>query len=109
MIYIRDGVRCYLSETLRRELYITDGQLMKEPKKRAILFGYKYYTTFCAIDFRKRLIRFKNSGKKSESSYGFDSKKDIPFSSILEVKNLEMDAFSGEHKNVIDLPFRGKF
>lgn len=31
-LYIRDGVRCYASKTMRKELYMTDGVLYKEPK-----------------------------------------------------------------------------
>ena len=30
--YIRDGTKCYLSETLRREFWITDGELNVESK-----------------------------------------------------------------------------
>jgi hypothetical protein len=32
--YIRDGVRCYISQVLRKELYITDGYLWKESKTK---------------------------------------------------------------------------
>lgn len=31
--YVRDGMRCYVSKTLRRELYLTDGLLYKKPQK----------------------------------------------------------------------------
>lgn len=30
--YIRDGVRCFVSESLRKELFVTDGLLFKESK-----------------------------------------------------------------------------
>lgn len=29
--YVRDGFRCYVSQSLRRELYLTDGILYKRP------------------------------------------------------------------------------
>ncbi len=28
--YIRDGVRCFVSESLRKELFVTDGTLFKQ-------------------------------------------------------------------------------
>ena len=31
VIFIRDGFKCYVSKTLRKELYLTDGVLVKEP------------------------------------------------------------------------------
>ena len=47
--YIRDGEKCYFSETLRHEHWITDGELMNEKREDC----------FVTIDFQKELIRFK--------------------------------------------------
>lgn len=58
MEYVRDGVRCYVSQTLRRELWITDGPLYKEPRKVSML-KKRYYGTFAVIDFKRQLVRFK--------------------------------------------------
>lgn len=40
--YIRDGIRCYVSETLRKELYVTDGVLFKESNTKMKAFKGKY-------------------------------------------------------------------
>ena len=50
--YIRNGARCFVSLTLRKELYITDGMLYKEPKVKMTLLKCSYYLTFVAIDFK---------------------------------------------------------
>ena len=56
--YIRDGVRCYVSRTLRKELYLTDGVLYKKPQKSG-KFKRKYFDTFVGIDFKRQIIRLK--------------------------------------------------
>lgn len=108
MVYVRDGIRCFVSETLRRELFITDGMLVKEPKKRAKMFGCKYYSVFCAIDFSRKLVRFKRSGLTREDLEGFAEEKDIPFAAVLEVRNLQLDVFTHEYKDLTELKFTGK-
>ena len=35
--YIRDGYRCYTSKTMRKELFLTDGCVFKEPEKKVHL------------------------------------------------------------------------
>lgn len=52
--YIRDGVRCYLSETLRHEPWITDGELRVESKE------WGSQCLYISIDFKRELIRFKD-------------------------------------------------
>ena len=36
VIYIRDGVRCQISDTIRHELWITDGFLEEDATKKVI-------------------------------------------------------------------------
>ena len=56
--YVRDGVRCYVSKSLRKELYLTDGTLYKKPQQSG-KFKKKYYETFIGIDFKRQVIRLK--------------------------------------------------
>ena len=56
--YVRDGVRCYVSKNLRKELYLTDGTLYKKPQQSG-KFKKKYYETFIGIDFKRQVIRLK--------------------------------------------------
>ena len=58
--YIRDGVRCFISQSLRKELYTTDGQLIKESKTSLTIIKGRYRQIFVSIDFKKNVIRFKN-------------------------------------------------
>ena len=71
MIYIRDGTRCFVSNTLRKEHYITDGPLIKEPKIKMKYLKHEYYQTFVTIDFAKSMIRFKPSGKTRDDCEDF--------------------------------------
>ena len=57
--YIRDGVRCFISQTLRKELFITDGYLFKKSRTKIKMIKGKYRQIFASIDFKKLLIRFK--------------------------------------------------
>ena len=109
MVYVRDGLRCYISATLRKELYITDGLLMKEPQVKVRILKSKYYQTFVTIDFKRDLIRFKKSGETRGSTEEFVTHKDVPFADVIEVKSLELDVFAKEHNNLGELPFRAKF
>ena len=49
--YIRDGARCYVTATLRKEMFITDGMLYKEPKVK-MLVKSNFYQIFLLIDFK---------------------------------------------------------
>ena len=55
MVYLRDGVRCYLSETLRRERWITDGELNLQREGQS-----GEHCCFVTIDFKRWLVRFKD-------------------------------------------------
>ena len=60
MYYIRDGVRSYVSNTLRVEMYVTDGELWKESKT---MFGSilgKYRPIFVTINFKRQVIETKD-------------------------------------------------
>ena len=60
VVFKRDGQKCYISETLRKEPFIIDGVLMKElgsKLKRALSGSRK---RFVVLDFKKQLIRFKH-------------------------------------------------
>ena len=79
-LYIRDGVRCYLSHKLRLELYTTDGllQIGKESEWKHV-----------AIDYSRRLVRFREKSpgeQKCDVNALFAESKDIPFSEIIDVK-----------------------
>lgn len=91
--YIRDGEQCYFSETLRHELSITDGELTNGE-------GIECSVT---IDFQRELVRFKKPEDVYEGSLakamGFDRKKDISFSEVLEVRLLMADGFKNERYN----------
>ena len=50
--YIRDGVKCNISDTIRQELWITDGTIIDDSTNQVI---------FITIDFKKTLMRFKKS------------------------------------------------
>ena len=76
--YLRDGFHCYVSKTLRKELYITDGFLMKEPRVKIKVIKRNYYKTYVTIDFSRKLLRFKKSGMGRESDFKVD--KDVDFS-----------------------------
>ena len=97
--YIRDGVRCFISQTLRKELFITDGYLFKESKTKIKLIKGKYRQIFVSIDFKKLLIRFKAERQEEK----FEAGKDMPFQEIIEVRRLELDIFKGEHKKKKEL------
>ena len=103
--YIRDGVRCYVSQHLRKEMYITDGVLWKESRAKFDFLKRKYRQTFCIVDFKNLVIRFKAARQDSTFEIG----KDIPFSELLAVDSLQIDVFKGEHKKTLDLDFRKKF
>ena len=94
--YIRDGERCFFSETLRHELCITDGELT----------DVNGDDCFVTIDFQKELVRFKDPEDAHEgsltTSMGFDRRKDIGFSDILEVHLIKPDGFK---KEIMDKKF----
>ena len=106
--YVRDGVRCYISLTLRKELYVTDGILYKEPQSKGILKN-RQYKLFVAIDFKNNLLRFKESGLEDEQYISRGFKKDMPFIEVIDVQSLDMDIFKGEHKMIDTMPHRAKF
>ena len=66
---------------MRQELYITDGALYKMPKD----LGYttkkvKYYERHVAIDFKRKLIRFRNEYDVGrDENDGFRKSSEIPF------------------------------
>lgn len=92
--YIRDGVRCFVSETLRKELYITDGVLQKESKTKLASINGKYRELFVMVDFRALQIKFR----KNEKNALWEEEKAVMFSEVIEVKKLDLDIFKGEHK-----------
>ena len=104
--FVRDGIRCYISNSLRQEKYITDGDLYKESKTKIKAIKGKYRKTFVAIDFRSQLVRFKKNNRK-DFEYLID--KDIKFSDIVSVENLILDVYKGEHKENATLKFKNKF
>lgn len=84
---------------LRSELYITDGFLFKEPQKGG-RFKQDYYRTHMTIDFKYRLIRFKDGDfstydqlEPNASIISLQPEKDLPFEEVLEVRSLEMGQF----------------
>lgn len=93
--YIRDGSRCYLSSTLRKELYITDGMLYKEPKVKLTFVKKSYYPTFVSIDFNLQQVRFKEPSHSSarQTKNEFKGKKDIDFRDMIDCKLLEAGEF----------------
>ena len=94
-----------MSGTLRKELYITDGDLWKESATRMVSIKGKYKALFISINFTKNLVESKAT-RGDESHDG----KSIPFSEILEVSRLELDIFKGEHKIPAKThEFRSKF
>ena len=109
--YVRDGVRCYISLTLRKELYVTDGILYKEPQLKGITSYFKalQYKLFVAIDFKNNLLRFKESGLEDEQYITKSFKKDMPFIEVIDVQSMDIDIFKGEHKMVDTMPHRAKF
>ena len=92
--YIRDGTKCYLSETLRREFWITDGELNVESKQ------FEEQCIFVTIDFKKELVRFKDPEQAFVGSLaiqmGFNRCKDIPFTDVLEIRLLKPNGFFKE-------------
>ena len=64
--YVRDGMRCYVSQTLRRELYLTDGILYKKPQKPGRL-KKKYFQTFIGVDFKRQVVRLKKLDMHEEA------------------------------------------
>ena len=50
--YVRDGIRCYTSLTMHKELYLTSGILFKEPVQKARLKD-SYYRQYVALDFAR--------------------------------------------------------
>lgn len=92
-------MRSYVSETLRKELYATDGDLYKESKTKMHALKGKYRKIFAAVDFKKHLIRFKENRDDDK----FISGKNIAFQEILEIKRLDIDVFKGEHKKKLKL------
>ena len=93
--YIRDGVRCYASKTLRKELYITDGDLYKKPQKDSKLKD-KYYRFYAAIDFKRHQLLFRRKEDKV-----------MAFNEVLSVKAVELDYYEAERDK--DLLFLKKF
>lgn len=98
-------MRCFVSESLRKELYITDGDLFKESKTKLKAFKGGYRKTFVSIDYKKHLIRFK--GKREDPK--FLQEKDVPFQEVIEIKRLDIDIFKGEHKEKTGPLYRSKF
>ena len=93
-----------MSETLRKELYITDGELFKESNTRMKAFKAKYRKIFLSVDYKKHLVRWK----ERRSDDNFLVEKDVAFQDIIEVKRLDVDIFKGEHKKNLNLQFRSK-
>lgn len=60
VVYIRDGMRCFVSATLRKEMYITDGDLWKESNTRISSIKGKYRPIFLAINFKKFIIESRS-------------------------------------------------
>ena len=89
--YIRNGARCYVSSTLRKELFITDGLLYKEPKVRRMFFKNDYYATYVTIDFKLQLIRFKKPSLSStkQTKNTFKGDKDVQFAEMIDCKKLQ--------------------
>ena len=71
--YIRDGVRCFVSDTLRKELYVTDGDLYKESKTKIKAIKGQYRKVFVSVDYKKQLVRFK----ECRADENFYEEKDI--------------------------------
>ena len=88
--YIRDNLRCYVSRTLRREAWVLDGTLLKQPQVRIRFLKSKYYQTFVTIDYKKQLVRFKPSGTERGTSDEFVEEKDLTFADILNVSKVDM-------------------
>ena len=91
--YIRDGVRCFVSATLRKEMYMCDGKLWKESNTKLSTFKGKYRQTFIAINFKKRVVTSRLCREME-----VDEQNPILFNEVLEVTRLELDVFKGEHK-----------
>ena len=87
VIFIRDGQRCYISEYLRKESYIIDGHLIKEIGSKIKRTFSGPIKRFVVLDFKKQLVRFKV--EREDDSYK-DSKQ-IPFSELLDAKNVTYD------------------
>ena len=79
---------------MRQELLITDGYLMKEPKKASKLKS-SYYRTFVSIDFHLKVLRFKSGDSTFFDSkfFEFKSDKDMSFTEVLDVCLLDLDVF----------------
>lgn len=75
VIFIRDGQKCYISQTLRQEPFIIDGVLVKELGSKLKRALSRIQKRFVVIDFKKQLVRFKSS--RSQTEYKDD--KQIPF------------------------------
>ena len=86
-------------------MYLTDGFLWKESKKKFDIMKGKYRKVFCVIDFKNLVVRFK----KERTDVDFEKGKDLQFTELLEVDSLQIDIFKGEHKKTLDLEFRKKF
>ena len=92
--YFREGVKCFISSSVRQELLITDGFLIKEPREYSRLKP-RFYKTFVSLDFQFSLLRFKKGDFTffDDKYVEFKAGKDIPFSEVLEVSLLELDVF----------------
>ena len=87
VIFIRDGQKCYISQTLRQEPFIIDGVLVKELGSKLKRALSRIQKRFVVIDFKKQLVRFKSS--RSQTEYKDD--KQIPFQQILDAKIVSQD------------------
>ena len=94
-MYLRDGVRCYLSETLRRERWITDGELNLQREGQS-----GEHCCFVTIDFKRSLVRFKDPDEAFQGclqkQMGFSKRQDIPFSELLDVRLVKPNGFYHE-------------
>lgn len=59
--YIRDGVRCFVSATLRKEMYVTDGELWKESNTVMSTIKGRYKNLFISINFKKHMVESRVS------------------------------------------------
>ena len=89
---------------MRRENYITDGDLYKESKRKIKSMKSKYRKVLVVIDFRKQLIRFKDDRIDED----YQEEKDIKFCDVIEVERQNLDIYKAEHKQPT-LLFKTKF
>ena len=94
VVYIRDGFRCFMSEHLRSEAHITDGYLLKESATKFRRLRGQYRRVYCALDFQRQLMRFKEEFRDAD----FLVEKDVAFADVLEASPCEIDIYKGEHE-----------